>query len=146
MKKSIAAIAILSLALLGAALLNAQPNKSPTTAASADGKLAIIWASGDPEVAYRVCLMYCENAKKRKWFNQVVLVVWGPSARLLAADKDLQAKVAAMIQEGVTVQACVVCADSYGVSDRLRELKIEVKPMGPPLTEMLKDGWKVLTF
>ena len=90
--------------------------------------------------------MYCHNAKKQKWFDQVVLVVWGPSARLLAADKDLQAEVKSMMDDGVQVQACVACADSYGVSDRLREMKIEVKGMGPPLTEMLKTGWKVLTF
>jgi len=90
--------------------------------------------------------MYCHNAKKQKWFDQVVLVVWGPSARLLAGDKDLQAKVKAMMDDGVQVQACVACADSYGVSDRLREMKIEVKGMGPPLTQMLKTGWKVLTF
>jgi len=32
------------------------------------------------------------------------------------------------------------------LSERLREMKIEVKGMGPPLTEMLKQGWKVLTF
>ena len=109
-------------------------------------KLAVVWTSGDPDVAHRVCFMYCHNAKKQKWFDQVVLVVWGPSARLLAADKDLQAKVKSMIEDGVQVQACVACADSYGVADRLRELKVEVKGMGVPLTEMLKTGWKVLTF
>jgi hypothetical protein len=51
-----------------------------------------------------------------------------------------------MMQDGVKVQACVVCADSFGVSERLRGLGIEVKGMGPPLTGMLKEGWKVLTF
>ena len=51
-----------------------------------------------------------------------------------------------MMQDGMTVQACVACADSYGISGRLREMGLEVKGMGPPLTEMLKDGWKVLTF
>jgi len=40
----------------------------------------------------------------------------------------------------------VVCADSYGVSERLRELGLKVKAMGSPLTDMLKQGWKVLTF
>jgi hypothetical protein len=40
----------------------------------------------------------------------------------------------------------VACADSCGVSDRLREMKIEIKGMGDPLTETLKTGWKVLNF
>ena len=41
---------------------------------------------------------------------------------------------------------CVVCADMYGVSDSLRQLGIEVKGMGQPLSDYLKTDWKVLTF
>ncbi|MGO9203000.1 MAG: DsrE family protein [Limisphaerales bacterium] len=148
MKKSIAA-AVMTIALgVGGVFLSAQPAQTPsvTEEQNKESKLAVIWTSGDADVAHRVCFMYCHNAKKQKWFDQVVLVVWGPSARLLAGDKDLQAKVKSMMQDGVQVQACVACADSYGVSDRLREMRIEVKGMGPPLTEMLKSGWKVLTF
>ena len=109
-------------------------------------KLAVVWTSGDPDVAHKVCLMYTHAAKRAKWFDEVVLIVWGPSSRLLAADEELQAKVKAMMAGGVVTQACVVCADMYGVSDDLREMGIEVKPMGKPLSDMLKSDWKVLTF
>jgi hypothetical protein len=148
MKKTIVAAMIAVALIAGGAFLFAQSTQTPSTPQSQnnDSKLAVVWTSGDPDVAHRVCFMYCHNAKKQKWFDQVTLVVWGPSARLLAADKDLQAKVKSMMDDGVRVQACVACADSYGVSDRLREMKIEVKGMGVPLTEMLKTGWKVLTF
>jgi len=90
--------------------------------------------------------MYTHAAKQQKWFEEVTLIVWGPSARLLAADKAIQAKVKAMMKDGVQVLACVACADSYGVSEHLRELGIEVKGMGAPLTEYLKQGWKVLSL
>jgi hypothetical protein len=109
-------------------------------------RLAVVWTSGDPEVAERVCFMYTLNAKKQKWFDEVTLVVWGPSARLLAADKDLQAALKAMQDAGVKVQACQACADSYGVTEPLRKLGIDVRYMGKPLTDMLKQGWKILTF
>ena len=66
-----------------------------------DSRLAVIWTSGDPDVAHRVCFMYTDNAKKQKWFDEVVLIVWGPSARLLAGDKDLQAKIKTMQADGV---------------------------------------------
>ena len=111
-----------------------------------DSRLAVIWSSGDPEVAHRVCFMYTENAKKQKWFEEVTLIVWGPSARLLAGDKDLQAKIKTMLDNGVKVQACLACADSYGVTDRLRTLGIDVKYMGKPLTDLIKQGWHILTF
>ena len=113
---------------------------------SPESRLAVIWSSAEPEVAHRACLMYAHNAKTQKWFDQVTLIVWGPSARLLAADKDLQAKVTAMAKDGVKVQACLACADSYGVTEQLRKLGIEVKYMGKPLTDLLKEDWKILTF
>jgi hypothetical protein len=90
--------------------------------------------------------MYTHAARRANWFDEVRLIVWGPSARLLAADKDLQAKVKAMMDDGVIVEACIACADSYGVTQALRDLDIEVKGMGQPLTEMLNSGYKVLTF
>jgi len=124
--------------------LGAQPAEKP--AASAASRLAVVWTSADPDVAHRVCLMYTHAARKAKWFDEVRLIVWGPSARLLAGDKDLQAKVKTMMADGVIVQACIVCADSYGVTGTLRDLGIEVKAMGQPLTQMLKDGCKTLTF
>ena len=113
---------------------------------AAKTKLAVLWTSGDSEVAHKVCFMYTQAAKKAQWFDEVLLIVWGPSSRLLAGDKELQAAVKAMIASGVVVQACVVCADMYGVGDTLRQMGIEVKPMGRPLSDMLKTDWKVLTF
>jgi hypothetical protein len=113
---------------------------------SPNSRLAVIWTSGDPDVAHRVCFMYTDNAKKQKWFDEVTLIVWGPSARLLAGDKDLQAKVKGMLDDGIKVQACVACAESYGVTEQLRKMGIEVKPMGKPLTELIQQGWHVLTF
>jgi hypothetical protein len=90
--------------------------------------------------------MYTHNAKRRGWFGVVHLVVWGPSAKLLTEDKDLQNEVKAMQKSGVGVEACVSCAKNYGVVEPLKKLDIDVKPMGQPLTERLKGSWKVLTF
>jgi len=133
------------LIVLAIVALFATLRQSPV-AAQESSRLAVVWTSGDPEVAHRVCFMYTHNAKRQKWFDEVRLIVWGPSARLLAGDKDLQAAVKAMEKDGITVEACVSCADSYGVSDQLRAMGIDVKGMGKPLSDMLKGGWKVLTF
>lgn len=109
-------------------------------------RLAVLWTSGDREVALKVTFMYTLNAKRQGWFDEVTLIVWGPSSRLLAGDPELQEQVRQMKEEGVTLVACKACADSYGVSEKLEALGIEVKYMGVPLTEMLKGDWKVLTF
>jgi hypothetical protein len=110
-------------------------------------RLAIVWTSGDPDVADHMALMYLHASQRSSWFEENLVIVWGPSARLLAGDKDLQAKVQAMIKDGVQFQACRACADMYGVTNVLEELGIDVKYMGQPLTRMIQDdGWDVLTF
>ena len=108
---------------------------------------AVVWTSSDADVAHRMVLMYVHGSQKSGWFDENLVIVWGPSSRLLAGDKDLQAKVKAMMADGVKFQACIVCADMYGVSPTLRGLGIEVKPMGAPLSKLLQDdGWDVMTF
>jgi hypothetical protein len=136
---------VLGMALAGGLWWGGQA-EADDTADTQPARLAVLWTSGDPDVAHRVCFMYTEAAARGGWFDQISLIVWGPSARLLAGDKDLQAKVKNMQDAGVQVRACVVCAESYGVSETLRDLGISVEPMGKPLTEMLQSDWNVLTF
>lgn len=109
-------------------------------------RLAVLWTSGDPEVATKVAFMYTLNAKKQGWFDEVTLIVWGPSAKLLSENPDLQKAVTEMSGVGVQLVACKACADSYDASETLEGLGVDVKYMGQPLTEMLKGDWKVITF
>jgi len=111
------------------------------------GKLMVVWTSADPDVADKVCLMYTHAAKAYGWFAEVTLVVWGPSQRLLAGDPTIQAKVKAMQEDGVVVEACVACARKLELVEELEALDIDVKGMGVPLSEALKDpDTEVLTF
>jgi len=109
-------------------------------------KLLVLWTSRDREVAIKMVFMYTLNAKLRGWWDDICLVVWGPSSELLSADIELQDHIKKIIEEGVKVTACKVCSDSYGVSSELEGLGIEVKYMGEPLTAYLKNGWKTITF
>ena len=109
-------------------------------------KLAVLWVSGDRDVAEKSCLMYTHAAKRNGWFDEVVLIVWGPSSKLLAEDKALQDKVKAMQEDGVILEACIACANMLGVTDDLKKLGIDVKGMGTPLTNYLKQGYHVLTY
>lgn len=115
--------------------------------AGSTNNLAVLWTSGDPDVAHRVAFLYTLNAKKQGWFNDVTLIVWGPSQRLLAADQSIQAYVKEMQEAGVVVEACINCAEAYGITKAIESLGIEVKPMGKPLSEFLKDPeWSTLSF
>jgi hypothetical protein len=111
-------------------------------------ELVVLWTSGDREVALKMAFMYTFNSKRFKWgWKNVTLIVWGPSSKLLAEDKELQEHIVDMREVGVKLQACKKCSDLYGVSDDLRRLGIEVKYMGKPLTDYLRDdNCRVITI
>ncbi|HKL29201.1 MAG TPA: DsrE family protein [Natrialbaceae archaeon] len=109
--------------------------------------LAVLWTRGDKEFAEEMAFMYTLNAKKHGWWENVRLIVWGPSSPLLAEDDDLQELLAEMDEEGVVLEACRACAENYGVAEDLADLGITVEYMGEPLTEYLKDeSTKVVEF
>jgi hypothetical protein len=108
--------------------------------------LLIVWTSGDPEVAHKMVFMYAYNARRKGWWKQVSLLVWGPSAKLASENKDIQGSLKKMKSAGIELIACKACADLYNVSAGLEKIGIEVKYSGIYLTEFLKSGQKVISF
>ena len=120
--------------------------QSDVSSDSGSDKLVVVWTSDDPYVAERVALMYTHAAKTAGWFSDVTLIIWGPSAKLAAENLKVQEKLKEMQNDGVVIEACIVCANAYGVTDDLKKMDFVVKGMGSPLTGYLKSGAKVLTF
>jgi len=139
MKKTI--FLLLAVTLFGS--LMAQTEEKMTDNSN---KLAVLWTSGDPDVAEKMGFMYTYNAKKQGWFDEVVLIIWGPSAKLLSENKMLQDYVKKMQEAGVVVEACMACARMYEVDDDLAEMGIDVKGMGIPLSNYLKEGWSTISI
>ena len=108
--------------------------------------LVVVWTSGDREVAEKMVFMYTLNSKLRQWWKEVTLIIWGPSSKLITEDIELQEYLEKLKDAGVKLEACITCADMYRVSKKLAALGIDVKPMGLPLTEYLKEGRAVITF
>jgi len=109
-------------------------------------KLVVIWSSADREVALKMAFLYTLNSKLNGWWEDITFIVWGPSASLLAQDYELQEQIFIMKENGIKLEACKVCSDSYGVSEKLEAMGIDVRLMGTPLTDYLKDGRKVISF
>ncbi|TGE35656.1 DsrE family protein [Desulfosporosinus fructosivorans] len=102
-------------------------------------KLIVVWTNGDREVAIRMAFMYTRNSKLKEWWDEVTLIVWGPSAKLLTEDKMLQEYIERIKDAGVELLACKACAESYGVSEVLANMGINVIYTGQVLTDFLKD-------
>jgi len=84
---------------------------------------------------------------ERKYWDEATIMIWGPSAQILAQSRELQEQMKTVRDSGVKFNACVVCTDDYGVSDTLKELGVELIHTGEMLTEALQsDDIKVITF
>lgn len=109
-------------------------------------KVVVLWVNGDAESAMAMALMYAKYSKVRGWWEEVELVVWGPSTKETLVNEEVKAAISELLDLGVEVTACLSCAERYGIADDLRALGIDVKRMGPVLTEYLKNDIKVLTI
>ena len=110
-------------------------------------KLLIVWSSGEKEVAKKLVLLYGSVMLERKYWDEATIMIWGPSAKLLADDEELQKQMKVVQKSGVLFNACVVCTDEYGISQKLENLGIELIHTGEMLTEALQsDAIKVITF
>jgi hypothetical protein len=109
-------------------------------------KLNILWTTDNKDTLFNMLSMYAINAKINKWWDEVNVIIWGASAKLISNDLQVQTEVAEMINQGVKIEACKDCADHFGVADLLISLGVIVRYMGNPLTEYLKAGEPVITI
>lgn len=108
--------------------------------------LNILWTSDSQVTAEKMVIMYAINSLRHGWWEQVTLIVWGGSAKLVGEDAAIQKKIKDALDAGVHITACKACADQLGVSEVLEKLGVEVKYWGAPLTDILASGEKLLTI
>ncbi len=109
-------------------------------------KLLIVWSTAEIEVAKKMVLLYSSVILPRGYWDQAHLMIWGPSAKLLAENEELQEMVSKIKETGVELTCCVVCSNEYGVTEKLASLGIDMIHTGEILTDALKKDWKVITF
>jgi hypothetical protein len=112
----------------------------------ADNKLSILWTNADPITSHHMVMMYATNAMLRGWWDEVTVIIWGATAKYVAEDHEIREKMEEAKKAGVKFSACIACARNLGVKERLEELGFEVISWGPPLTEILKNGERLLTI
>ncbi len=109
-------------------------------------KLNILWVNNDPYVAHSMVFMYAINSKLNNWWEHVDIIIWGPTAKLVAENNDIQEKIKLAQHAGVNIVACIACATQFGVVNELQSLSINVKKMGEPLTELIKNNERLITI
>ncbi len=113
---------------------------------SQKSKLNILWTNADLITAEKMVFMYAVNAMRQNWWDEVTIIVWGATAKLVAENKGVQILINDAREEGIHISACRSCAGQLGVVDSLEALGLEVIYWGEPLTELIKADEKLITI
>lgn len=108
--------------------------------------LYILWVTGDLISSEKMVLLYAINSKINNYWDEVYVIIWGASAKLAAESKVIQDKIEVALHHGVKVSACKGCVEQLNVRDKLEWLGVEVTSVGEELTQILQQGYKVLTI
>ncbi len=108
--------------------------------------LYVLWTNADFVTSEKMVFMYAMNAKRKGWWEEVVLVVWGATANLVAENERIQELIAEALELDIYVTACKACADQLGVSELLEAHGVVVEYLGIPLTNVLKNDEALLTI
>ncbi len=111
-------------------------------------RLHILWTNDNVITAEKMVFMYGVNSKTRGWWDEVTIIVWGATVKLVSENKQIQELIEEAKLEGVHVTVCKRCADQLGVTDILEGLDIDLEIIyqGEPLTKILKDDEKLITI
>lgn len=111
-----------------------------------DNKLHILWTNDNIDTAKHMVLLYAPvTLAMHKDWDEVIIIVWGATATLVAENKEIQKLVKNAQEKGVKFTGCVHCATELGVEEALTDLGVELIGWGKPLTELLKSKAPLLT-
>lgn len=108
-------------------------------------ELLVHWTTDNIDTTMHMVLLYTYNAKKLGWLDEITLLVWGASQKLLASNKEVQEQVRMIEEAGVRVIACKKCAEDQGVESELTACGVEVFYTGEVLTPWLLEKKPILS-
>ncbi len=109
-------------------------------------KLNILWTNDNPITAELMVFMYAVYSKEQKMWDEITLIVWGATVKLVKENEDIQALVRKAQRAGIHITACRSCASELDAIDALEALDIELIYWGAPLTEIIQNDEKLITI
>ena len=108
--------------------------------------LHILWTNDNLDTSQHMLMMYATNSMLKGWWDNVTVIIWGATAKLVAENEGIQERLKIAQHAGVKFSACIACATIFDVVGKLEALDIEVIPWGPPLTDLLQNGEKLISI
>ena len=109
--------------------------------------LHILWTNDNLLTSQYMVFMYATNSLLKGWWDEVHLIIWGATAKLVSENAVIQQKLKAFQTAGGQVSACKRCLEELNVLGAVERLGgIEIAYMGEPFTKILQDGEKLITI
>ena len=103
-------------------------------------RVCLILASSDKDVL-KWGLRYAWRSTKEKYLEDIKVIIFGPSEKVIAEDPELQESVKRFMDLGKVISACKACSDEDGVSEELSGLDIKVEYVGSVIGQLIKEGY-----
>ena len=107
-------------------------------------KVLMIISTGEAEKAL-TGLMYAFNAIRFGWLDDVKVIFFGPSQKLLVEDERVS-RAAQEITAKEKPSVCKYISDQDGTSEKIEEFGLEVVYVGPVISDFIKDGYVPMVF
>lgn len=112
--------------------------------------LLVIISSGEeaPDKAL-TGMMYAINARKNGWLENVNMIFFGPSEKMISMAEG-ESQIALFLKQaqeaGITPVACRAISDGESITPKLQSLGFNVEYVGKMISDYIKEGYQVLTF
>ena len=111
------------------------------------GTLHILWLNDNPITAEHMVFLYATNALLKGWWENVHLIVWGATTRLLCENVAMQQLLQCFQAEGGQVSACKRCAENLNLLDKLEAITgVKVYYIGERFSEIIQGTEKLITL
>jgi hypothetical protein len=111
------------------------------------GTLHILWLNDNPITAEHMVFMYATNSLLKGWWENVHLIVWGATTKLLSENEAVQKLVQRFLNEGGQVSVCKRCAENLNILEKLEAIEgINVYYVGERFSEIIKGAEQMITL
>ena len=107
-------------------------------------KLLVIVPTSDNEKA-RTVLIFANNVMKRGYLDDVKVVYFGPSEKLVVEDPFISDQAQEIAEAGGSI-ACKFISDRDGVSEKFEKLGVQVEYVAGIISDLLKDGYTPMVW
>jgi hypothetical protein len=112
------------------------------------GKVLVIIASGQEAKEKALTgIMYAVNAKKYNWLEDVRIMFFGPSEKLmLSEDPEVERSMESIRKVGLIPMACKAIARDEDIEPKLVKLGIGVEFVGNIISGLIREGYATMVF